>query len=156
MVTAEDCARKYGNPSKHNPWLTLWDVPAEFEVNQIPKKLWCNKDLIEPLSRAFRSLVDTGCISEVCAWDGCVNIRPVRGYESKYNAAIKGGNEKLAASYLSLHSFGIAIDINAFENQLKTKGNFSPQFVMCFTKAGFDWGGNFKRQDPMHFQLSAI
>ena len=139
MVTSAQCLKKYGEPSKTNPFLTWWDVPPEFEVNQIPKKLWCNKDLVGPLSKAFRNLLDRGFMSELCTWDGCFNIRNVRGGDD-----------------WSLHSWAIAIDVNAFENGLGQPPRLSQGFVKCFTDAGFDWGGNFKRKDGMHFQLAKI
>jgi hypothetical protein len=47
----------------------------------------------------------------------------------------------------------LAVDINAFENQLNQKPNISPQFVKCFTDAGLEWGGNWKRLDAMHYEM---
>ena len=32
----------------------------------------------------------------------------------------------------------------------------SPQLVKCFTDANFDWGGNWKTPDGMHFQLATL
>ena len=57
---------------------------------------------------------------------------------------------------MSLHSWGIAIDVNAFENGLNMTPKLSPGFVKCFTDNGFYWGGNFKRKDGMHFELNSI
>ena len=57
---------------------------------------------------------------------------------------------------MSLHSWGIAIDVNAFENGLNQIPKLSPGFVKCFTDAGFEWGGTWKRKDGMHFQLAKI
>jgi hypothetical protein len=57
---------------------------------------------------------------------------------------------------MSLHSWGIAIDVNAFENGLGQTPKLSAGFVKCFTDNGFDWGGVWKRLDSMHFQLSKI
>ena len=56
----------------------------------------------------------------------------------------------------SLHSWGIAIDVNAFENGLNQTPKLSSGFVKCFTDAGFEWGGNWERRDAMHFQLKSI
>jgi hypothetical protein len=139
MVTSAQALKKYGEPSPSNKFLTLWDVPTELEIGVIPKRIYCNKDLVEPLKKAFQSLIATGCVNELKTWDGCFNIRKKRGLSS-----------------MSLHSWGIAIDVNAFENGLGQTPKLSPQFVKCFTDNGFDWGGTWTRKDGMHFQLKAI
>jgi hypothetical protein len=139
MVTSAQCLKKYGEPDAANKWLTLWDVPTELEIGIIPKRIYCNKDLIQPLSNAFKALIDTGHVSELKTWDGCFNIRKKRGLTS-----------------MSLHSWAIAIDVNAFENGLNVTPKLSAGFVKCFTDNGFDWGGTWQRKDGMHFQLSTI
>jgi hypothetical protein len=156
MISAADCYKKYGEPSKTNPFLTWWDVPTKYEINQIPKKLWCNKDLVKPLEQAFENLLTRGFIPELCTWDGCFNIRVIRGYEKKHEALTKTGRAKEAAALMSIHSWAIGIDVNAFENQLGQVPKLSAGFVKCFTDAGFDWGGKFNRVDGMHFQLAQI
>jgi len=50
----------------------------------------------------------------------------------------------------------INVDVNAFENAMGKEPKLSSGFVKCFTDAGFDWGGNWKRKDGMHFQLAKI
>lgn len=139
MVTSADCYKKYGSPSLSNKCMTLFDVPSELEIGFIPKRIYCNKDLVEPLKKAFINLINRGLVDELKTWDGCFNIRQQRGYNA-----------------MSLHSWGIAIDVNAFENQLGAEPKLSKEFVQCFTDAGFDWGGVWKRKDGMHFQLSKI
>ena len=139
MVTSTQALKKYGEPSPSNPSLTLWDVPAELEIGVIPKRIYCNKDLVEPLKKAFQELIRTGYVNELKTWDGCFNIRKKRGLSS-----------------MSLHSWGIAIDVNAFENGLGQTPKLSAGFVKCFTDNGFDWGGVWTRKDGMHFQLSNI
>lgn len=58
---------------------------------------------------------------------------------------------------LSLHSFGIAFDLNTATNQLGTAGDMDPRLVAIFQKWGFSWGGNWtSRPDPMHFELYAL
>ena len=138
MVTSQQCLKKYGDPEKENN-MTIWDIPTELEIGVIPKRLYCNKDLISPLSKAFKSLIDTGHVNELKTFDGCFNIRKKRGLSS-----------------MSLHSWGIAIDVNAFENGLGKTPKLSSGFVKCFTDNGFDWGGTWQRLDGMHFQLSKI
>ena len=138
MVTSKQALAKYGDPNLQRA-MTMWDVPGYMEIGVIPKRIYCNKDMIEPLSKAFHNLIQTGHVNELKTWDGCFNIRKKRGLAS-----------------MSLHSWGIAIDVNAFENGLNQTPKLSPEFVKCFTDAGFDWGGTWKRKDPMHFQLAKI
>lgn len=139
MVTSAECLKKYGPASESNPWLTLWVVPDNIRAGKIPKRIYCNRDMILPLSRAFANLIERGYIDELKTWDGCFNIRKKRGLTT-----------------LSLHSWAVAVDMNAAENGLNQTPKISAGFVKCFTDAGFEWGGTWKRKDGMHFQLAKI
>ena len=139
MVTSQQAKKKYGHAFNGNPNLVLWDVPSALEIGVIPKRIYCNKDMIKPLEQAFKNLIERGHVNELQTWDGCFNLRKKRGLSS-----------------MSLHSWGIAIDVNAFENQLNQIPKLSAGFVKCFTDAGFDWGGEWQRLDGMHFQLKNI
>ena len=139
MVTSAQALKKYGDPTKESS-MTLWDVPKELEIGVLPKRLYCNRDMVGPLSKAFHNLITTGCIKELKTFDGCFNIRKKRGLNS-----------------MSLHSWGIAIDVNAAWNQLNMTPTLSKEFVNCFVVAGFNWGGNWTgRVDGMHFELKTI
>jgi len=138
MVTSAQCLKKYGDPTKESG-MVVWDIPTNLEIGVIPKKLYCNKDMVQPLTNALTNLIQRGKIGELKTWDGCFNIRKKRGLSS-----------------MSLHSWGLAIDVNAAWNQLNMTPTLSPEFVKCFTDAGFDWGGTWERKDGMHFQLATI
>lgn len=138
MVTSQQALEKYGNPFLESS-MNLWDVPTELELGVIPKKIYCNVDMNKHLEQAFRNVIKRGLISQLKTWDGCFNIRKKRGAQSQ-----------------SLHSWGLAIDINAAWNPLGKHPTISKELVQCFTDAGFDWGGTWKRPDGMHFQLSRI
>jgi len=134
------CLEKYGDPVADNPWLVMYDVPADLEIGVIPKRIWCNKDLVFPLQQALINLVSQGYAeSELRTWDGCFNIRRMKGGQS-----------------MSLHAWGIAVDVNAFSNGFGQKGNMSKGFIECFESVGFDWGGRWRMPDPMHWQLASI
>ena len=142
MINSKQCFEKWGDPQTREDeggYMVMWDVPAELEIGVIPKRIYCNKAMIEPLTKAFQNLIKTGNVNELVTWDGCFNIRKQRGYAAQ-----------------SLHSWGIAIDVNAAWNGLNKEPKLSAGFVKCFTDAGFDWGGAWKRKDGMHFQLSKI
>jgi len=145
LLTSTECISRYGAAYKESN-MVLWDVPTELEIGVIPKRIYCNKDMIEPLSKAFANLIKTGCVKELKTFDGCFAIRKKRG-----------------ASSMSLHSWGVAIDFNCLDNQfgktyeqLKKIGKtpFTNEFLQCFRNAGFDCGGDWiKNTDRMHFQL---
>jgi hypothetical protein len=139
MITAKDCLAKFGPPEteKH---MVLFDVPAHLEIGAIPNRIYCNRLMPLPLEKAFGLLKSKGLGHLIKTWDGCFLIRPIRGGKSR-----------------SLHSWGLAVDINANWNRLATEGTMDKGVVACFKEAGFDWGGDFEsRKDPMHFQLGSI
>lgn len=138
MITSAQCLKKYGDPTLEKG-MVVWDVPTELEIGVIPKKIYCNRDMVVPLEKALRNLISTGFISELKTWDGCFNIRKKRGLSS-----------------MSLHSWGMAIDVNAAWNGLGKTPQLSKGFVKCFTDAGMEWGGNWSRLDGMHFQVAVI
>jgi len=74
-------------------------------------------------------------------FSGSYNFRPIRG-----------------SSRMSCHAFGAAIDLDAPENGMNTrgdKGTMSPIVIAAFKRQGWYWGGDFRgRQDPMHFQAA--
>ena len=138
MVTSKQCLAKYGPPEKE-AGMVLWDVPPYLELGVIPKRVYCNKDMVQPLATAFLNIITRGLVDQLKTWDGCFNIRKKRGTVSP-----------------SLHSWGLAIDINAAWNGFGKKPTMSPDMVKCFTDAGFDWGGTWSKPDGMHFQLRGL
>lgn len=154
MVTSQQALKKYGDPNlttTQNEHFELWIV--EDEIQQafshvrfsalgtigFPKKIFINKDFKPVLQKSLKNLIDRGFSKELKTWDGVFIIRTKRALNS-----------------LSLHSWAIAVDVNASENQLNQIPKLSAGFVKCFTDEGCDWGGTWTRKDGMHFQLSKI
>lgn len=138
MVTSKDCLAKYGAPETE-AHMVLWDVPSTLELGVIPKRVYCNKDMVKPLEQAFKNIIERGLVGELKTWDGCFQIRKKRGGASP-----------------SLHSWGVAVDINAAWNGFGKPPTMSKALVACFTDAGFDWGGVWSKPDGMHFQLAKL
>lgn len=138
MITSKQCLARFGDPllneAKH---MFLWDVPANLEIGVIPKKIYCNRLMEHPLSAGFHNLIERGHVQELKTWDGCFNPRKKKGGRTP-----------------SLHSWGIAFDVNAGWNGFGKRPTLSAGFVKCFTDAGFDWGGIWSTPDGMHFQLA--
>ena len=143
MVTSSDCILKYGMPDIHmeRKHMDTWDIPDGINkaIPELPNRIYCNKDLVQPLWQALQNVIKRGLSCHIMTWDGCFNIRKIRG-----------------GSSLSLHSWGIAIDINAAWNGLGEEPQMEMALVKCFTDAGFEWGGTWTRKDGMHFQLARI
>ena len=140
MVKSSDCFKKYGDPwENESKFMMLWDIPTYLEHGAIPKRMYCNRDMVDPLYLAFKNINIRGLADQIKTYDGCFNIRKKRGGTTP-----------------SLHSWGIAIDINAAWNGFGKKPTMSPELVKCFTDAGFDWGGTWSKPDGMHFQLSKL
>lgn len=138
MLTSNQCLAKYGPPEKESA-MTLWVVPEYIDLPALPKRIYCNRDLVRPLNQALLNVVNRGLADQLKTWDGCFNIRKKRGAVSS-----------------SLHSWGVAIDINAAWNGFGKTPTMSPELVKCFTDAGFDWGGVWSKPDGMHFQLKEL
>lgn len=124
-------------------WLKKLELSVQerqFFINAFTKKpmkeLWVNADMVEPLEAALTNLRQANCLQEIKTFDGCFNIREIRGVAGK----------------MSTHSYALAIDLNASQNPLGAPSQWSQDFVKCFTSVGFIWGGDFKRVDAQHFQ----
>lgn len=154
-LTGLDFYKRYGHPDKVNN-LLIWDVPSKLEIGVIPKRIYCNADFIPMLEKGFGNLIDRGHVDELKTYDGVYNKRPIRGYEKKYEALMRAGRIEDAIKYLSIHSWAGAIDLNAAWNKLGGKSSLTKDFVLCLTDAGMEWGGSWKRVDPMHFQMGKL
>jgi hypothetical protein len=154
MVTSNQCLKKYGDPRQvatQNKHFELWEVPQYIRLEfahvrfsalgtiGFPKKIFINKDFKPVLEKALNNLIQRGFAKELKTWDGVFVIR-----------------NKVGLSSMSLHSWAIAVDVNRAENDLNMIPKLSPGFVKCFTDAGCEWGGTWKRKDGMHFQLAKL
>jgi hypothetical protein len=160
MITGKTCISKYGNPdpSFEKVWMEVFEVPEDLHtlIKPLPGKIYCNKDLIQPLFEAMLLIQARHLEASVLEWGGCFNIRVIRGYEQTYKDLIAQERWDEADKYLSIHSWAVAVDLNESTNKLGQPPTINPLLVSCFTEVGFDWGGNFTRKDGMHFQLSSI
>ncbi len=103
----------------------------------------CNKVMLVQLRAALGEVVQRGLAARIhrSEYGGCYYPRYI-GYDP--------------AKGLSLHTWGIAVDLNVPENQRGTVGRMDRQVVAIFKKWGFAWGGDWHYTDPMHFELSAL
>jgi hypothetical protein len=108
----------------------LWGLPF--------KRIYCHQDLLPLLDQTFQVLAILGLANEITTFDGCWNVRRVRGSEDNPR--------------WSIHSFGLAIDLNAAENPMGGPVKFSTRFLAAMKACGWTCGADFHRKDGMHFQ----
>lgn len=110
-----------------------------------PRRLYVNRAIVEPLNDALMACQALGD-GYVLKTLGCFAPRAKR-----------------VNSDLSIHSWGLAVDVNADDNPLAkargpvvaagTPGRTLPDaWVACWEQVGWVWGGRFPTPDPMHFQ----
>jgi hypothetical protein len=141
MITSAQALKRFGDPEKEASMIIL-PIPSTVitEVAAAPARVYCNTMLEKPLLGALQAVADRGLGHYLKAWDGCFNIRNKRGLGSA-----------------SLHSWGLAVDINAAWNKLGGASTQNADFIKCFLENGFEWGGNWTgRADPMHLQLAKL
>ncbi len=111
------------------------------EVVPLLGSVTCNKVVFTPLKAALQDIHDQGLDDKIHPdqFAGCYYPRFIAG-----------------TSTLSNHAFGLALDINAVENQRGTAGLIDRGVVAIFQKWGFTWGGDWRYTDPMHFELNSI
>jgi len=138
-MNSKDCLKKYGIPElEHN--MVLYKIHQDLRCNYvIPNRIYCNRDLIKPLRTALELIKIRNLQHLVKSWDGCFNIRKSKG-----------------GDVFSLHSWGVAFDINAKTNGYNQLPQMPCELVSCFIETGFEWGGLWKTKDGMHFQLRNI
>lgn len=99
----------------------------------------CNRRFFAPLRAALGALERRGLSRLVDRADyaGCYAPRRIPGSGS-----------------LSLHAWGLAIDLNAARNPQYGSSRHDPRLVRAMERAGFTWGGRWPTApDPMHFEL---
>lgn len=145
-MTAGAGSRGWGDPSA-----------AGYRKNHIVKisaggrDLWVRREVAHLFKGFVDEIVAGGYRIDLGAIDdwGYV-LRPVRGYEDEYAAT---GDLK----YLSNHSWGLAIDLNARTNPMTNRlVTDMPKWVIDAAKRwGLLWGGHYSgvRKDPMHFEF---
>jgi hypothetical protein len=113
------------------------------ETVPIIGQVTCNKGMLPQL---------IGALSEIQALGLADKIHPSE-YGGCYVPRYINHNP---ADGLSLHSWGIAVDLNVPENQRGTAGQMDPVVVQTFKKWGFAWGGDWHYTDPMHFEMDKV
>ncbi|MGH2729146.1 MAG: M15 family metallopeptidase [Actinomycetota bacterium] len=100
-------------------------------------RITCHRVLLPQIRNAMRDLQANGLDFLVDQYSGCYSPRFI---------------DRNPSGRLSHHSWGIAVDINAAENQFGTKPDQDPRLVNVMEDWGFTWGGRWLVPDGMHFE----
>jgi hypothetical protein len=153
MITQKALLSKYGTPNASGAgYLTIIDLPYPMFLNWASAtkvtRISCHKLVADKLVAIFKEILCVYGIEKIKAlqlddFGGCFNYRPMRG-----------------GTALSLHSWGVAIDLDPDRNLLKetsaTARFARPEykaFIDIFYKHGFESLGREKNYDWMHFQV---
>jgi hypothetical protein len=104
-------------------------------------RVTCHRLMIPQLRGALQDVVNAGLASSLHTYDGCYVPRFI---------------ERNPSHAISLHTWGIAIDMDAATNYRGIKGTMDPRVVTIFKRWGFRWGGDWTYTDPMHFEIGAL
>lgn len=94
--------------------------------------------LVVPLTNVFHRIYDAGHWGLLKTFDGTYAWRAKR-----------------TSPKLSLHCWGAAIDLNAYSNPLGGLGDMPWSIIDAFNQEGWEWGGEWRYADPMHFQAAS-
>lgn len=111
------------------------------ETLPIMGRVTCHRLMLTQLRGALQDVVDAGLASSLTTYDGCYVPRFI---------------ERNPENSISLHTWGIAIDMDAATNYRGIPGTMNPEVVNIFKRWGFRWGGDWTYTDPMHFELAAL
>ena len=151
-MTQTQIIKKYGQPDTKGGYLTVIDLPypmrLAWDKNTTVKKMRCHKLAAERFKKVFDEILKVYGLKRIQElgidlFGGCFHYR-----------------QKRQGSSLSMHSWGLAIDLDPERNGMNTpssKANFSREEYKAlrgiFKKNGFAWGGDLWKKDAMHWQV---
>jgi len=130
--------------------LTAIPLPMPLRLGWIPPgmpeapfvwKVRCHRLMAAPLLNVYQAINEEGLWPMLKTFDGCYAWRRQRGSSTR----------------ISLHSWGLAVDHNAFEDsQGDVVIDMDSRIVGIFKRFGFTWGGDFhgSRVDAQHYQFA--
>lgn len=149
----KDCTKYYGPPgeSRQDVCILPFEMTIAWDPKDKIKKFGCHELVKKPLERLFQRTFDHYGYEKIKElrlhlYGGCYNKRKMRG-----------------GSSWSQHSWGIAVDLDPDNNQLKwgrNKATFAKPAYNKFWEFVYDEGaislGKERNYDWMHFQFSRL
>ncbi len=104
-------------------------------------RVTCHRLMVPQLRGALAEVEARGFAASLHTYNGCYVPRFI---------------ERNPMNSISLHTWGIAIDLDSATNYRGIEGTMNPEVVAIFKRWGFRWGGDWTYTDPMHFELGAL
>ena len=113
---------------------------VEAEVPLLEGTVRCHERLLPQLAGALGELEERGLgeLIDPDQYGGCWVPRHILGDPGRA---------------LSLHAWGLAVDLNVDDNPYGAEPVLDPRVVETFERWGFAWGGHWRTPDGMHFEL---
>lgn len=149
----DELVNTYGDPSRFlqgdgsisASWkLAMMDTfklpaPLPLSWGGTASRVSCHKKVVHTLNAIFQDIfADKEAWNSINDYGGCYEFRRNRNNPKD----------------LSLHSWGLAVDLDTRDNPNKqsVKGKMHPNIVAIFRKYGWLWAPDFGTDDPMHFE----
>jgi len=153
MLTSKGALLKYGVPNRtgYGYLITIklpFPMRLSWETKTVIKSFQCHKLIADKFVAVFTDILIHYGLTEIQRlgidlYGGCFNYRVMRG-----------------GAELSIHSWGLAIDLDPSRNLLKETSKTArfarPEYkamIDIFYKHGFESLGREKNYDWMHFQI---
>lgn len=160
MNTQLQLVQKFGNPMLpaqrkdfESRFMRVWEAPDFIRQNipLIPPRIYMNIHMHASFTNVLIQLIERGLHKEIKSFDGCFNVRYMRG----------------SKTMLSRHSWGLAVDMNAAWNPLiriseparradlrKKHVQWTEHFLQVWRNNGFICGADWMKSiDGMHFEF---
>lgn len=153
VITGRAASRAFGSFSYvPNPDGTISPDPKWVRKNVVTRRVpilgsvVCHRLMIPQLEGAMRELEGAGLAS-------LINVRDYHHQGGCYVPRFIGRDP---GRPLSLHAWGLAIDINVDTNPPGARPRQDPRLVETMERWGFRWGGRWSPPDGHHFELAAL
>jgi hypothetical protein len=136
--TASGAIKILGTWEKDN--IVLLTLPIINPRSKKNFKLQCHTKIKNIVTEIFKEYVDR-------KYDQTYPILDIGGYVPRHKLwNVRKG--------LSIHSYGLAIDLNSATNPVGSTGDMPDYVISLFKSYHFTWGGDWTSpKDPMHFEF---
>lgn len=150
----EELRADYGNPAVYASTKALWEKSV-LRTLPLPFVLpWAYDNTIGVARVRGHVLIVEHLVATLRL---CVEEMKVPISQLVYGGCYQWRSKRSDASQLSIHTWGLAVDIDPANNPMGKRweiGMLDARIIEAFEMAGWQWGGRWKKPDGMHFQYA--